>query len=551
MWDSRLVNYGHWEVLRVALSKQSEPPEALQLPAKVATHFGIPATAFTQTLVFYPIQQSLAIRTTDGRLKVVEEEHNVYCITMLWTPPIVAESYGKESHWSCYAPMLNIPLDGIATVDCVQISSMDGSEPQLAGSPRTNWEMFGLCMPNVSWTRSAGEKATAHSELSNAFTGLLKLWSSNHPPIEYGVGEVQSMSYQLTPVHLLMKEEHSQKQEKSAAKAMQDLCDMLCWEVLQVNVSEHLETWKELLKARKEGSSFQKLKWPRDDELKALMLQEYLERVAVGDYEVTVSRILANYSLPLNFIPEGTDIQSATDALQSSIGDELKLFHSRNLAELLDMAWVLQETNSAIKGGVRSKQQTWAEGLKWKTDTEPQAHIWLMDEKTAEFSGWWRVRKAALFALALVSDQLLETAGFGEYGATAGNILEKVLVEDIATGVDKYLVLYAYRLSTVAKLSLVSSRGINEQLVYASVKAIGMDVSPAKEDAGRALSQFLTNAKSIVIWSHIKDLILSLTKLCEHTTDEPMHLVFKTLQAAVGRIPVGWNQDGSGFYYSR
>ncbi|VFQ64899.1 unnamed protein product [Cuscuta campestris] len=132
------------------------------------------------------------------------QEHTVYFITRLLSPPVPAEYSGKESHLISYAPMLNILLVGIAPVDYVQIFSLHGMVPQLAGSLMTICEVFGSCVPNVSWTLPAGEKITAHSVFSNAFTLLLKLWRFNHPPIEYGVGDVPPVSCHLTPEHLLL-----------------------------------------------------------------------------------------------------------------------------------------------------------------------------------------------------------------------------------------------------------------------------------------------------------------------------------------------------------
>ncbi|CAH9069553.1 unnamed protein product [Cuscuta europaea] len=49
--------------------QQSEPRETPKLPARIAIHYGIPATA--SILAFDPIQQLLAIGTSDGRIKVV------------------------------------------------------------------------------------------------------------------------------------------------------------------------------------------------------------------------------------------------------------------------------------------------------------------------------------------------------------------------------------------------------------------------------------------------------------------------------------------------
>lgn len=75
--------------------------------------------------------------------------------------------------------------------------------PQLAASLMTICEVFGSCVPNVSWTVN-GEEISAHAVFSNAFALLLKLWRFNHPPLEYGVGDVPPVGSQLTPEYLLL-----------------------------------------------------------------------------------------------------------------------------------------------------------------------------------------------------------------------------------------------------------------------------------------------------------------------------------------------------------
>ncbi|KAJ0092794.1 hypothetical protein Patl1_25469 [Pistacia atlantica] len=75
--------------------------------------------------------------------------------------------------------------------------------PQLACSLMPICEVFGSCVPNVSWTLPTGEEISAHAVFSNAFALLLKLWRFNHPPIEHGVGDVPTVGSQLTPEYLL------------------------------------------------------------------------------------------------------------------------------------------------------------------------------------------------------------------------------------------------------------------------------------------------------------------------------------------------------------
>lgn len=47
-------------------------------------------------------------------------------ITRLLTPPVPADYEGADSHLIKYAPMLNVLVVGIGSVDCVQIFSLHG-----------------------------------------------------------------------------------------------------------------------------------------------------------------------------------------------------------------------------------------------------------------------------------------------------------------------------------------------------------------------------------------------------------------------------------------
>ncbi|XP_024980169.1 mediator of RNA polymerase II transcription subunit 33A isoform X2 [Cynara cardunculus var. scolymus] len=132
------------------------------------------------------------------------QEHSVYFITRLLSPPPPANYLGNDSHLIAHAPMLNVLLVGIAPIDCVQIFSLHGLVPQLAGSLMPICEVFGSCVPNISWTLTTGEEISAYAVFSNAFALLLKLWRFNHPPLEYGVGDVPPVGSQLTPEYLLL-----------------------------------------------------------------------------------------------------------------------------------------------------------------------------------------------------------------------------------------------------------------------------------------------------------------------------------------------------------
>ncbi|XP_038991714.1 mediator of RNA polymerase II transcription subunit 33A-like isoform X2 [Hibiscus syriacus] len=132
------------------------------------------------------------------------QEYTVQFITRLMSPPVPANFSGSDSHLIDYAPMLNVLICGIASVDCVQIFSFHGLVPQLACSLMPICEVFGSCVPNVSWNLPSGEEISPRAVFSNAFALLLKLWRFNHPPIEHGVGDVPTVGSQLTPEYLLL-----------------------------------------------------------------------------------------------------------------------------------------------------------------------------------------------------------------------------------------------------------------------------------------------------------------------------------------------------------
>ncbi|KAF2287843.1 hypothetical protein GH714_002939 [Hevea brasiliensis] len=131
------------------------------------------------------------------------QEHAVHFITRLLSPSVPVDYSGIDSHLISYAPILNVLIVGLASVDCVQIFSLHGLVPQLACSLMPICEVFGSCVPDVSWNLPTGEEISAHAVFSNAFALLLKLWRFNHPPLEHGVGDVPTVGSQLTPEYLL------------------------------------------------------------------------------------------------------------------------------------------------------------------------------------------------------------------------------------------------------------------------------------------------------------------------------------------------------------
>ncbi|XP_041010366.1 importin-9 isoform X1 [Juglans microcarpa x Juglans regia] len=155
-------------------------------------------------------------------------------------------------------------------------------------------------------------------------------------------------------------------------------------------------------------------------------------------------------------------------------------------------------------------------------------------QKAAGSTVWWRIREATLFALASVSEQLVELQVLEMTRVDVGNLLEQIITEDIGIGVHECPFLYARIFTSIAKFTSVISHGVLEQLLNAAIRAIRMDVPPpVKVGACRALSQLLPEANKETIRPQMMGLFSSLVDLLNQASDETLHLVLETLQAAI------------------
>uniref|UniRef100_A0A6N2MAC1 Mediator of RNA polymerase II transcription subunit 33A n=1 Tax=Salix viminalis TaxID=40686 RepID=A0A6N2MAC1_SALVM len=132
------------------------------------------------------------------------QEHTILFIINLLSPPVPVDYSGSESYLIDYAPLLNVLLVGISSVDCVQILSLHGLVPILAGALMPICEAFGAAVPEVSWTLPTGEELSCHAVFSNAFTLLLRLWRFDHSPIDHVLGDIPPVGSHLSPEYLLL-----------------------------------------------------------------------------------------------------------------------------------------------------------------------------------------------------------------------------------------------------------------------------------------------------------------------------------------------------------
>ncbi|GAB4841854.1 hypothetical protein Ancab_039377 [Ancistrocladus abbreviatus] len=148
---------------------------------------------------------------------------------------------------------------------------------------------------------------------------------------------------------------------------------------------------------------------------------------------------------------------------------------------------------------------------------------------------WWRIREAVMYALASLSEQLVEIEVSGPKRAGMKNLIEQLITEDIGgTGIHEYPFLYARAFSSVSKFSTLISTGVIEHFLRAAINAVGMDVPPpVKVGACRALSHLLPEARKEILQPQMMHLFSALTELLKQASEETLHLVLETLQAAV------------------
>ncbi|KAK4765273.1 hypothetical protein SAY86_026363 [Trapa natans] len=152
-------------------------------------------------------------------------------------------------------------------------------------------------------------------------------------------------------------------------------------------------------------------------------------------------------------------------------------------------------------------------------------------EKDSGTTVWWRMREAALFAITSVSEHIMEDK---VCGGKVGRLIEQMFLEDVKAGLHEYPFLFARMFVSVGKFASVINHGVRENFLYAAINAVGSDVpAPVKVGACQALSQLLPDSNEGTILPHIMGLFSSLTGLLSQASDETLHMVLETMNAAV------------------
>ncbi|XP_057971679.1 mediator of RNA polymerase II transcription subunit 33A-like [Malania oleifera] len=133
------------------------------------------------------------------------QEHVVYFVVKLLSPPAPSNFTGIRSHLVDYMPMLNAILFGVSSVDTVHILSLHGLVPEVAASLMPLCEAFGSVIPTSIHKASTTDEPSVYMVFSVAFLILLRLWKFYRPPLEQCItGQVGAYGGELNLEYLLL-----------------------------------------------------------------------------------------------------------------------------------------------------------------------------------------------------------------------------------------------------------------------------------------------------------------------------------------------------------
>ncbi|WJX21764.1 Callose synthase 9 [Trifolium repens] len=83
--------------------------------------------------------------------------------------------------------------------------------------------------------------------------------------VDFRLNKLAVVISRITALMGILKETEKPELERGAVSAVQDLYDVVRYDVLSIHMRDYYDTWSLLTKARDEGHLFQKLKWPTAD----------------------------------------------------------------------------------------------------------------------------------------------------------------------------------------------------------------------------------------------------------------------------------------------
>ncbi|CAM6086065.1 unnamed protein product [Calypogeia fissa] len=147
---------------------------------------------------------------------------------------------------------------------------------------------------------------------------------------------------------------------------------------------------------------------------------------------------------------------------------------------------------------------------------------------------WWKLREAAILAVGTVASQITASQSEGHLNFSLEPFLDEILIEDIGRGMELCPFLHGRALWAAAKFAPSMNQQRSEQFFYAAVSGLSGDIpAPIKIGACRALATILPNIDPSILQPRSAIVFAALGALLQEASDETLHLVLETLQAAV------------------
>ncbi|KAG0591650.1 hypothetical protein M758_1G229200 [Ceratodon purpureus] len=181
------------------------------------------------------------------------------------------------------------------------------------------------------------------------------------------------------------------------------------------------------------------------------------------------------------------------------------------------------------------------DGLRLIVEAVQQRLIEASQAKAQGRTDWWKLREAAILAIGTVANSLHEVANTvdeSKAGSLTFNFepfLDSILAEDLGSaGVQECPFLHGRALWAAAKFSTAIDKARSEKFFYAAIMGLGDGMpAPIKVGACRALAQLFEQVDVPSLRPHLGSVFAALAKLLQEASDETLHLVLETLQAAI------------------
>ncbi|KAK7343239.1 hypothetical protein VNO77_11833 [Canavalia gladiata] len=99
--------------------------------------------------------------------------------------------------------------------------------------------------------------------------------SKNTIHVDFQLNKLALVISRVTALMGILRETETPELERGAVRAVQDLYDVVRYDVLSINMRENYDTWNLLTKARDEGHLFETLKWPKNTDLRMQVKRLY------------------------------------------------------------------------------------------------------------------------------------------------------------------------------------------------------------------------------------------------------------------------------------